>query len=337
MHLCAAQQSPLGGVLEHARQDDVVGRLGRVDDLAHEDEPERSGMALLVGPEEAPQQAGALLVVHPPDADQVGHILHAEGGAHGGIGTLLGEGGLLHAQADEDLRRGRHAEARRDEGALTPAVEGEPPAAREQVVEERQVQRRLLVRRRMQDGARRHQRQPAHRRVVEVGVEGEDVGVTGRHRLEQRGRTGTLQVDPALHVGGSGVGRILSQSGPERVEVLVAAGRRADAVHAHAVHLGRALGQLVAPRDGVEGTRRQHVDVEALVRHQTLGQHARPRLGAAADGGAVARDHEGDLHVCRAAAGSPRSEGVATGTAAKLPGRPHVSADLTPASGPRVG
>ena len=115
-------------------------------------------------------------------------------------------------------------------------MEGETPAAREQVVEEGQVERRLLVRRGMQDGALGHQRQPAHRGVVQVRIEGEDVGVAGRHRVQQRGRAGTLQVHPPLHVGGAGVDGIVAQPGPQGMEAVVAPGLRADAVHAHAVH-----------------------------------------------------------------------------------------------------
>ena len=107
---------------------------------------------------------------------------------------------LLDPQPRQHLRRGGHAEAGLDQGALAAAVEGEPAAPGEQLVEERQVERRLLVGGGMQDRPVAHERQAAHRRVVEVGVEGEHVGVAGRHRVEQRGRARALQVDPPLHV-----------------------------------------------------------------------------------------------------------------------------------------
>ena len=268
-------------------------------------------MEPLVGPEEAPQHAGPLLVVDPTDADQVGHALQAEGGEHGHSagsntgGAVLDSGGLPHPEADQDLRRDRHAEARRHESALAPAVEGEPPATREEVVEEGQVECRLLVRRGTQGGALGHQRQPAHRRVVQVGVERLDVGVTGHHRVQRRGRAGTLQVHPPLHVGGTGVRGVVASRAHRGWKCASRPAQRADAVHTHAVHVGRALVQLVAPRDGVERSRRQHLDLVALVRHQALGQHARPGLGAAPDGGAVARDHEGDLQVHPTKAGPP--------------------------------
>ena len=191
----------------------------------------------------------------------------------------------------------------------------------EEVVEEGQVECRLLVRRGTQGGALGHQRQPAHRRVVQVGVERLDVGVTGHHRVQRRGRAGTLQVHPPLHVGGTGVRGVVAQPGPQGMEMRVAPAQRADAVHTHAVHVGRALVQLVAPRDGVERSRRQHLDLVALVRHQALGRDARPGLVAAPDGGAVARDHEGDLQVHPTKAGQPFAGDVVTGTAANLPAR----------------
>ena len=84
------------------------------------------------------------------------------------------------------------------------------------------------------------------------------------------------------------MGRVVAQLGPKRVEVLVAPRGGADAVHAHAVAARGALVQLVVPGDGVEGARRQDLDLVAPVRHQALGQHAGPCLGAAADVGAVA-------------------------------------------------
>jgi hypothetical protein len=65
-------------------------------------------------------------------------------------------------------------------------VESETTALREQVVEEREVQGRLLVGGRVKDGPLSDQGQPAHGRVVQVGVESDDIGLAGLHRSEER-------------------------------------------------------------------------------------------------------------------------------------------------------
>ena len=153
------RELPFRGVVDHAGDDDVVGGLGLVDHLAHQDEAQVPAMTLLVGAEEPGQHCGALLLVHPADADQVRRVLQTEGPADRvAIAGLL----LLHTKTDENLRRRRHIEPRLHQTALAPGLEYEAPAAREQLVEDWEVQSRLLVGRRVHDGALGHQGQSAH-------------------------------------------------------------------------------------------------------------------------------------------------------------------------------
>ena len=153
-------------------------------------------MALLVGAEVAPQDAGALLVVHPPDAQQVGVVAQPEQRP----GLLGRPVGLLHPQPHQHLGRGAHVEETAHQVALALRLEDEHRALLEDALEEGQVQRRLFVRRRVHDGPLAHQRQPADGGVVQVGVEGDDLGAAALHRLEQGGRLRALQIDPMLHV-----------------------------------------------------------------------------------------------------------------------------------------
>ena len=157
--------------------------FGLVHHLAHQHEAQLPSVTLLVGAEEPGQHRRALLLVHPADADQVRRVLQTEGPADRvAIAGRL----LLHAQTDEDLRRRRHIEPRLYQTALAPGLEYEAAAASEQLVEDGEVQGRLLVSRRMHDGALRDQGQAAHARVVEVGVKRQHIGVTGRNLVEQR-------------------------------------------------------------------------------------------------------------------------------------------------------
>ena len=79
-------------------------------------------------------------------------------------------------------------------------MEGESTALGEHGVKDGEMEGRLLVGRRMEDGPLSDAGQAADRRVVEVGVEGHDVGVAGVDRIEEGRGEGALQVDPALGV-----------------------------------------------------------------------------------------------------------------------------------------
>ena len=185
------------------------------------------GVALLVGAEVAPEDPRALLVVHPPDAQQVGRVPQPEE-CSGALGRSVD---LLDPQADHHLRRGGHAEALDHQPSLAACVEGEAAALGEHGVEDGQVEGRLLVGSRMEDGPLPHAGQAADRRVVEVGVEGHHVGIAGLDRIEEGRGLGALQVDPALGVllaGTLGIGQEHLRQGVER---LAPSRLRGDAVH----------------------------------------------------------------------------------------------------------
>ena len=240
-------------------------------------------MALLVGAEGAPQHAGPLLVVHPADAQQVRRLGEPVGGPHRRLRPAVGTCAAPRPRTRRAPGGGRHPEARVDQCPLAPAVEREATTAGEEIVEDGQVQRRLLVRRR--DAAPRA-RPPAAARGPS--------GSRGRGRRPRRRRrtppppraapaTGVPAGRPSAPVLPAGARRVVPHPGPQGVKALVAPGLGADAPHRTPPIYRRALGQLVAPGDGVERAGGQDLDLVAPVRHQALGQHAGPGLGAAPD------------------------------------------------------
>ena len=162
---------------------------------------------------------------------------------------------LFDPEAGHHLRRGGDAEAVDHQAPLAPGVEGEAAALREQGVEERKVQGRLLVGRRMEDGPILHQGQAADGRVVEIGIEGDDVGVAGLHRAQQGRGLGALQVDPALLVLLPCPGGIGQQRPGEGMEALTPPRLRGDPVHGHPVEGLGPWGQFVAPGQAHPGRR----------------------------------------------------------------------------------
>ena len=201
-----AEQPPLGGLSDDPGHDHVVRRIGRIDHLAHEDESQRTGMAFLVGAEPAPQHAGPLLVVDSADAEQVRVFVQVEASpCRLGVCSDRVRPRLLDPETHEDLACVRDAESAGDQRPFRSGLEDEGAAAREQLVEDGQVQGRLLVRGRVHHGALVHQRQPAHGRVVQVRVEDDDVGVARLDGAEERGGPGPLEVDQAFHVLGARV------------------------------------------------------------------------------------------------------------------------------------
>ena len=268
--------------------------VGRVDDLPHQDEPEITGVALLVGAEVPPEDPRPLLVVHPARC--------TAGTARRPARTRPGPPsarsvGLFDPQADHHLRRGGDAEALDHQAALAAGVEGEAAALREQGVEDRQVQRRLLVGRRMEDGPLPHQGQAADRRVVEVGVEGDDVGVAGLHGTEQGGRLGALQVDPALACPPRPPARGRPAAGP--TSGWKPSPRPAsEAIRCTVTPLMVSVPSGSSSRHVSASSARggEHLHLVAPIGDEVLGQHAGAGLRPPTDLRAVAGHHVGHLH-----------------------------------------
>ena len=158
--------------------------------------------------------------------------------------------------------------------------------------------------------------------MVQVGVEGDDVGVRRADGVDQLHGDGAVVVDPPLALLPCRQPRRQAHEPVEAVEVGQAPVRGRVPVHRHPVDLRGAGVQLVGPGVGVEGAGRVDLGLPVGPGAQVLGQLARRRLRAAHDLGAVARRHERHLRAhgvttpatastMRAAAASPGELGRA--------------------------
>ena len=147
----------------------------------------------LVGVEEAPQHARALLVVHPSDAHEVRHLAEPVGRARLPVSTP--SGGSSTPEAGEDLGCGRHPETLLDQGR---SLRQWKAKARQRANSRRRSPggARAPLRRRVHDRPGRPRAATRARRVVQIGVEGHDVGVDPATASTRR-RPGSLEVDPA--------------------------------------------------------------------------------------------------------------------------------------------
>ena len=287
-----AQQSPLGRVVDLADLDDVGmhghGTLHRPDDGKRE----RPGVALLVASEERREQMRALAVVDAAEAEQVRARLERARSIQRGR-----RGWRVDAEAYDDLRLGdRGREALLGDGSLPLGVEGKAAGRLEDIVEERQADRGLVVRRGMQHGAVAHERQPQDSRVVQIRRERQQVVVARTDRFDQTGRDRSLLVDPVEAVNVADLLGSREQVQGEATEVGVALLGGGEAVHRHAV-LDRGAGLvLVRPCPHVTRTGGERLDRPTVERSEVLREHPRSHLGAAEDVRAVSRRHERELH-----------------------------------------
>ena len=202
----------------------------------------------------------------------------------------------VDAAADRRLGGGADVERRVQEPPLDVGVVGDGLRLAEQVLVEPQLDRRLVVRGRHEDAARRVDLQAQRGRRVQVREEDQDVvaAVRALQVLEQPGRHRALAAQPVLLVG-VGV-RVVEDPVREAVELLDVAGLAGgEAPHRDAADAVDALGVLVLPGDVVAGAGGQHFDL--VPRREALGDQAAVVLRAAEDVGAVALDDERDLHA----------------------------------------
>ena len=219
--------------------------------MADQHEPQRGGMALLVGPEETPQHARALLVVHPPDA---------------------------HAGTAPHRARTRRAQPSRRVppagGSSTPSptstcgVAATPKrsltSARSLGCGRRSPGSGRTARRRSAGGGQapralpgatrpaQHQGQAAHGRVVQVRVEGEtsaSLAATASSNAGDRGPCRSTQRSMSSRRGraGSSAARPTAGGSPRR-----APPRSGCGAPSRPWTRPVPSGELVAPRDGVE-------------------------------------------------------------------------------------
>ena len=202
-------------------------------------------------------------------------------------------------EPEHDLGLVRHRVHPLDQGPLRRRVEAEPVGVAEGAPEDGQVQGGLVVGGRVQHGRRRDLADGGHRRVVHVRIEGDDVGVRRRHRLDQLGRDGPVVLDPALRL-------LPASSGSAPAAADRRARRRARPDHAptgDGAPARRSAWTCRAPArpPRCAGSARRSCGPRSptrVVAAQVLGQLPGRRLGPAHDLRAVARGDEG--HPLRA-------------------------------------
>ena len=221
---------------------------------------------------------------------------------HPRVGLLLRE---VHADTHDFLEQRTLWKLQLDEALLAFGQVAQRGRLAEDILEDLQANRRLVVRGRHEDAARGRDLEAEHRGRVEVGEEDEDVVllVLAAQVLDEAGAPRPLLLQP-LHLVGAGVWVPVDplRVGVERADV--ARGRVREPPHRHAADAVGALGVFVLPCDVVARAGREHVHV--VVAGEALGDETAEMLGPAEDFRAVPLDDEGDSHdsVCSRAASS---------------------------------
>ncbi len=154
------------------------------------------------------------MLSHPPDADHVGAVAHPEDLAAGPPAVDR----LAHAQPEDDLGSIGDPVDPLDQAPLRLAVVAERIGPPEDLREQGQVERGLVVGRRMQHRRHLDPADPDHDRVIQVGVEHRYVGAAVGQRVGQTGADRPAELDPAKGVGARHMARRQPELLVERVE-----------------------------------------------------------------------------------------------------------------------
>ena len=237
---------------------------------------------------------------------------------------LLPPRAVAHA---DDLRALGHGVVLLHQQPFGRRVVAEGISVTEGAPEHGQVQRGLVVGRRMENGRHLDLSDGGHRRVVHVGVEGNDVGVAGTDRVNELRGDGTVVVHPLATLFPTHQLRSHAQEAVEGVEGGQPPVIGGEAVHGHAVDLRVARLQVVVPGDRIQSAGGEGLGVPLGQGVQVLGQLASGRLGPAHNLGPVARGDEGDLHR-----GAPATLATAATSWAATVSQANVAARRCPAA-----